>query len=677
MLKCMHSADEFGTGPCGNHPARLRRSLYRSGSRSGISGRSRPNGALLFLALLWPVVICGASPGKSSLDAILDDLFAMREVREVAISPDGRRLAWVEMQHNPDGKPSLDSGVYVANVPPAASKPLRVTARIPAGSYADVSWSPDSRQLAFLADAGGAGQYQVYIANAAGGANRRLTALKGSLATPRWSPDGKTIALRFTENAPRKPGPAAPMLPSIGVIGGATYAQRLATVDVVSERLRQLSPEGLNVYEYDWSPDGKKFAAIAATGQADNNWYVAKLYIIDAGSGKATSLHQPATQIAGPRWSPDGDRVAFIGGLMSDEDRIGGDIYVVPASGGEARNITPGLQGSANWLTWTGTDEILLARNLDGGISIASLRVSKGEVTPLWSGPETISVLPSGGTRNLAISLASDGRTSAAIRESTSRPPDVWAGPIGAWEQVTHGNRNARPGWGKIESIHWKNEGLDIQGWLTYPAEYDAARKYPLVVQVHGGPSLMARPRWPLTMFDFTLLSLEGYFVLQPNPRGSYGQGEAFTRANVKDFGHGDLRDILAGIDYVVEHFPVDDHRVGLGGWSYGGFMAMWATTQTNRFRATVAGAGIANWQSYYGQTEIPEWMIPFFGRSPYDDPAVYAKSSPINFIKNARTPALILVGERDGRVSTAPIVRVLACPPDVQRGQRACGLSE
>jgi dipeptidyl aminopeptidase/acylaminoacyl peptidase len=133
-----------------------------------------------------------------------------------------------------------------------------------------------------------------------------------------------------------------------------------------------------------------------------------------------------------------------------------------------------------------------------------------------------------------------------------------------------------------------------------------------------------------------------------PNPRGSFGQGVKFTRANVKDIGHGDLRDILAGVDEVLRSAPADKDRLGIGGWSYGGYMTMWAVTQTDRFRAAAAGAGIANWQSYYGQNGIDQWMIPYFGASVYDDPAIYARSSPINFIKRVKTPTLILVGEHD-----------------------------
>jgi dipeptidyl aminopeptidase/acylaminoacyl peptidase len=139
-----------------------------------------------------------------------------------------------------------------------------------------------------------------------------------------------------------------------------------------------------------------------------------------------------------------------------------------------------------------------------------------------------------------------------------------------------------------------------------------------------------------------------GYFVFFPNPRGSYGEGESFTKANVKDFGHGDLEDILAGVDTVLRKAPVDPNRLGVTGWSYGGFMTMWTVTQTNRFRAAVAGAGIANWKSYYGENLIDQWMIPYFGATVYDNPEVYAKSSPIDYIKHVKTPTLIVVGERD-----------------------------
>jgi dipeptidyl aminopeptidase/acylaminoacyl peptidase len=188
-----------------------------------------------------------------------------------------------------------------------------------------------------------------------------------------------------------------------------------------------------------------------------------------------------------------------------------------------------------------------------------------------------------------------------------------------------------------------------VQGWLLAPREVEPGRRYPLVVVVHGGPASAHRASWPTAA---GILASQGYYVLLPNPRGSYGQGEAFTRGNVKDFGYGDLRDILAGVETAVRAgAPIDPNRVGLFGWSYGGYMGMWAVTQTDRFRAVVAGAGIANWQSYYGENRIDQWMIPYFGASVYDDPLIYARSSPITYITRTKTPTLVLQGERDAEV--------------------------
>jgi dipeptidyl aminopeptidase/acylaminoacyl peptidase len=248
--------------------------------------------------------------------------------------------------------------------------------------------------------------------------------------------------------------------------------------------------------------------------------------------------------------------------------------------------------------------------------------------------------------------LSDDGNFAAIVRSTYNSPPEVFAGPIGEWHQLTDNNAGLQANWGKAESVEWTNEGSNIQGWLVPPAKIDAGKKYPLVVLVHGGPSGVTTSEWPasfgMSRAIIAALSTRGYYVLLPNPRGSYGQGEDFTRANVKDFGGGDLRDDLAAVDAAIRKYPIDPNRLGITGWSYGGFMTMWTVTQTDRFRAAVAGAGVANWQSYYGQNLIGQWMIPFFGASVYDDPEIYEKSSPIRFIKNVKTPTLVIVGERD-----------------------------
>jgi dipeptidyl aminopeptidase/acylaminoacyl peptidase len=604
---------------------------------------------LIFLSLAGVAV--GQQP-KPSVDGVINSLLARRDFGSVAISPDGKRVAWVEKLHERSGAATPNSVIQVEDLEPP-SPPHRVSAGSGDVACAEhsVAWSPDSRQLAFLSDAEKRGQLQLYVADAAGGPSRKLTELTGFLTGPRWSPDGKTLAILFIENAPRVAGPLEAMTKDAGVVEQHIFEQRLTTVDINSRRVRHVSPADLYVYEYDWAPDGTKFVATAAHGAGDSNWYLAELYTVDSGSGETRSIYKPPLQIAAPRWSPDGKSIAFIAGLMSDEGNTGGDIFVLPATGGEPRNLTPGMKASAGWIAWLPlSKEILFAELVDGSSGVAKVDAADGKITVLWAGPETISAA----TWGVSASLARDGRSSAVIRESFEQPPEVWAGPVGAWKQVTHFNSNISSTLGKAQSIHWaSSDGMAIQGWLIFPPNYDPARRYPLIVLVHGGPGSAVLPTWPGAFSWTAALSSQGYLILMPNFRGSFGQGEAFTQANVKDFGYGDFRDIVAGVEEVVKKFSVEEDRIGVTGWSYGGYMSMWAVTQTRRFRAAVAGAGIANWQSYYGENDIDQWMIPFFGASVYDDPAVYARSSPITFIKNVKTPTLILVGDSDGE-----------CPP-------------
>jgi len=603
---------------------------------------------VLALVLGMAGALTSSAAQKSSIGEALDSLFAVRTFKQVAISPDGKRIAWVESLRGKDHELTGNSAIYVAALG-SSEQPQRISAGDGNTEYVehDIAWSPDSKKLAFLSDKEGSDRLQLYVSDATGHAARQLTHLTGFLASPSWSPDGKRLALLFTENAPRAAGPLEPMTPPSGLIEQRIYEQRLTTVEAASGQVRQVSPADLYIYEYDWSPDGTRFVATAAPGLGDANWWIAQLCTIDSASGEVKAIYKPPLQIAQPRWSPDGKTLAFIGGIMSDEGSTGGDIYAIPAGGGEARDLTPHVKASPATLAWLSNSErILFTEEIDGASGIGTVDAREERIETLWNGPETIST---GSMWDFGISLAEDGKTGALVRQSFQQPPEIWAGEIGAWKQVTHLNTDIHPAWGKSESVHWPSGGQEIQGWLLYPVNYDPSKRYAMVVSVHGGPGAAEMPAWPGPLFNLALLSKEDCFVFFPNPRGSFGEGEAFTAANVKDFGYGDFQDILAGVDHVVKTLPVDDQRIGIAGWSYGGYMTMWAVTRTNRFRAAVAGAGIANWLSYYGENDIDQWMIPFFGASVYDDPPVYARSSPITFIKNVKTPTLILVGDRDG----------------------------
>ncbi len=597
----------------------------------------------LFLGLAIGIVLLALSGAGRTHAAAPAEAQAWRAlarttpITDVAISPDGNRVAWIEKREGEPGR------LFVQRWR-GAGEPVRVRPDGARGNgEGDPSWSPDSSHVAFVSDAGQEGKVQIWLAHADGRDPRRLTAVSGYVARPAWSPDGAAIAFLHVPGGSGG-GPLKPHEARTGAIEQEIRNQRLAVVDVKSAAVRLVSPPDLHVYEFDWSPDGRSFAMTAAPGPGDDNWWEARLYTVDRDSGIARPLYRPKLQIAVPRWSPDGSRIAFIEGLMSDEGSNGGDLYLVPAGGGEAVDCTPGRKASASWLKWVSASKLILTEYVGGGSAVATLDTATAKVEPLWRGPERVTA----GGFFQSFAVASDGVTSALVRQTFERAPEVWAGPIGAWRQMTRVNASQSPLWGKAESLEWKNDGLDVQGWLISPAEVRPGRRYPLVVVVHGGPSSVVVPTFPTLQQMAGPLMASGYYVLLPNPRGSFGQGEAFTRANVKDFGGGDLRDILAGLDAVVARFPVDPARLGITGWSYGGYMTMWAVTQTDRFRAAVAGAGVANWQSYYGENLIDKWMIPFFGASVYEDPAVYEKSSPIRFVMRVKTPTLVIVGERD-----------------------------
>jgi dipeptidyl aminopeptidase/acylaminoacyl peptidase len=579
----------------------------------------------------------------------LKPLFFVQDYAQVAVSPDGKRVAWVETQLDKKGGETGQSDIYVADVA-NSGKPLRITAGA-AGSHGSehgLAWSPDSKRLAFLSDAAKKGQLQVYVTNFAG-TLEKITIANGLLATPKYSPDGKLIAVLHTEDATREAGPLVAETRKTGVIKDTFFEQRLAVVDAAGGKLREVTPADVYVYEYDWAPDSKHMVMTAAKGDGDNNWYIAELYSADVATAEMKELYKPKLQIGRPVVSRDGKTIAFIEGLMSDEDSVGGDVFVIAREGGAPRNLTPGRKASAHLLAWMGDGKLIDMEDIQGESSVIRIDQASGNVDSLYRGAELLT----SGLWATSLSLTPDGAKTACVRTSYAAPPEVWAGAIGKWQQVTRKNTTLKPAWGQARSVHWKNGSFDVQGWLIYPKESNASKKYPMVVDVHGGPGASVQPSWP-SGWDYGMaLPARGYFLFRPNPRGSFGQGEAFTQANVRDFGYGDWSDILTGVDAVLALAPVDPQKLGLTGWSYGGYMTMWGVTQTDRFRAAVAGAGIANLVSYYGENKIDQWMVPFFGASVYDDPDIYERSGPLTFIKNVKTPTLILVGDSDGE-----------CPP-------------
>lgn len=563
---------------------------------------------------------------------------AVREFKAVALAADGERVAAIESADTGAAGRKAHAVVVVRDA--RSGKILHEYDPCRHCAYDRPSWSPDGRSIAFVASEQGSAA--VYVG--ANGKTRALTTVKGVANTARWSPDGKQVALLATVGASKETGATAAGARLVGEIGSREDAQRIATVPAAGGALKLLSPDDTFIYEYDWAPDGKGFVATGAKGNGDNNWWVAKLAYVDAATGALRVIATPTTQLNMPRVSPDGQTVAYIGGLMSDFGAIGGDLYTVPLAGGEPKHLTPGFKGSFNGLAWKQSG-ILATALMGDQMTALAVDAASGGTRQLWSSAVTASAADG------RLSFSADGATVATVVEDFTHAPRIVAGRLPQLDTLTQDNA-ASPAQVSVQNVSWSNEGFNVQGWLVGPLQPAAGKKYPMIVQVHGGPASAVTPRYigPADTGNPLVRELvsAGYFVFMPNPRGSFGQGQEFTRANRRDFGGGDLRDILAGVEAAAQAAPVDTARLGLMGHSYGGFMTMWGVTHSQRFKAAVAGAGIANWISYYGQNGIDQWMVPFFGATMYDDPAIYRQLSPLDSIKVAKTPTLVYVGERD-----------------------------
>lgn len=582
-----------------------------------------------------------AAAGAAAADA-----GAMRSYRALAISAGGERIAAIETVEGETATPRVTvretaGGRIAATYESAGCGQCRFDAP---------AWSPDGTSMALIGSDAAAGTASVLVLK--GGKLVTVATVKGVANTVRWSPDGRQLAFLATVGAKKLTGAVEAGARQVGEIGLAQEEdeQRIAIVAAGGGEVRLVSPADTFVYEYDWTPDGKGFVVTSAKGNGDNNWWIATLGQVDAASGRLRVLAAPKMQMNMPHVSPDGRTVAFIGGLMSDFGSVGGDVFTVPIEGGEPVDVTPGYQGSFNGIVWRG--KALLASVLAGAdTGIASIDPAARSARLLWKAPVSAS-----GSRDGRFVFSADGKVAASVHEDYEHGPRIVAGRLPELAPITRDNDGFAPQV-RARSVAWTSEGFNVQGWLVGPRTVDPGKQYPMIVQVHGGPAAAVTPRYVSAGEGGNSLVRElvrkGYFVFFPNPRGSYGQGLAFSSANKRDFGGGDWRDILAGVDAVLRQAPVDGARLGLMGHSYGGFMTMWGVTHSQRFKAAVASAGIANWISYYGQNGIDQWMVPFFGATMYDDPAIYRAASPIESIKSARTPTLVMVGERD-----------VECPP-------------
>jgi dipeptidyl aminopeptidase/acylaminoacyl peptidase len=586
--------------------------------------------------------LCAAALALFSLSGQAAPERSLHRFLEIALSPDGSRVASVEGDAPLAGGAPVIRTLVVRICDGGTAMPIALPdGAVPEAWPSSPVWSPDGATLAFALRKPGSHARLIYSVAAKGGPLTQILSFNGTIVDLRYSPGGK-LAILATENATKEVGATQAGAPITGDLSGPIPEQRIAILE--GGKLHWCSPAGMFVYEYDWLPDGSGFVGTASPGDGDENWWVAKLYRFDGADGTARILFAPPDprhQIADPVVSPDGNSAAFISGIMSDFGAVGGDVYTVPIEGGgPAVNVTPGMRASARSLAWNRGGRLRAEFLAGSSCQLVEFADVSSAAPPsiLWQGEQSLY------GRNAGLSLAGLSPLSASVHQSFTAPPEIEVGPIGQWRDLTSCNAGiTMPLTGR--SLTWKSDQWDVQGWLLLPLS--AQDNLAMIMVVHGGPASATIPVFYGPSLYRSLL-LKGYALFLPNPRGSFGQGEAFAAANARDFGYGDLRDDLSGIDAVEHAAPIDDRRLGIMGGSYGGYMTMWAVTQTDRFKAGVASAGISDWLSYYGENGIDQWMLPYFGASVYEDSAIYARSSPINFIRNVKTPVFEFVGAQD-----------------------------
>lgn len=574
-------------------------------------------------------------------------------VYDAQVSPDGKLVAFVVAENFRKGgatAPKMPRANIYA-VPTDDGPPVRLINSERSDTMP--RWSPDGQLLAFLSDREQDGQRQVYLLPRRGGEARRLTNVNGDIPSPRslspmaWTSDGRSISFLKVDGDTDADRQAKATGADQIVFEEDHRYMRLWMVDVESGETRCVSPNGLQIWEAAVSPDGSRVAAVVSDLPYEGDWYLNRLVVFEVGSDQTTVLYDERRPAAKPAWSPDGATVAFLTSIYSDRGNDSGDLMTIPATGGEPLNLTSDHGVSDHYGVFhPDGDAILTATNVRGGSGISSIDIESGRRRYLWEEQK--------GFSNYSRSSDADEPIYASVIDDPDNLPEVYAGAVAdgriRWRKLT----DVHAQWsdldiGETREVFWQaNDGLRIQGLLQLPPGYTEGR-IPVAMMVHGGPTGAVRFNYQDHHRWAKLISDSGIAVFMPNYRGSTGWGLEFAETNVGDMGGEDFQDMLAGLDHLVETGIADPERLGICGWSYGGFTSAWAVTQTDRFKAAIMGAGIADWRAFHGRSYLHVWdAIHYDDSDPYDVESAHASFSPINFIKNANTPTLVLHGEQD-----------------------------
>jgi len=573
------------------------------------------------------------------------DALRVARVFSPRLSPDGSRVAYlvanVEMKKGEQGKSLTKLWIVPAGGPDSAARQFTRGDR----SVSDPEWSPDGKIIAFIRSTGDEkdAKPQVWFMYADGGEPWQVTRHKAGVRGFEFSPDGKTLLLIATSQPDSGDEARQKVKDDAVVVDHDFRMAALWTWTIATGSEKRITNDTVSVTEARWSPDGSRIAFTAAPTPRLDDTDLRSAYVLDVATAHVRKLVETTDATGTARWSPDGAQIAYVTARGAGPYQM--NLYVVAANGGAPLKLTANFALDAGEPFWSPDGRtIYFTSDARESIEVFAASVGGGTVRQVTTTPGVIQLA----------GIDRDGRTAIGTFTDPSHPADVFRWTNGFTSSTAITRQNA---WladyelGATDVTQWKSskDGLEIDGIVTRPVDYDPSRKYPFLLNPHGGPTGAS-----VLSFNATeqVMAANGYLVLEPNFRGSTGRGEKFESANVNDWGDGDYQDDMSGVDAMIAHGWIDPQRMGAFGWSYGGYMTFWIDTQTDRFKAISPGAGLPDLYSMYAETDIHRYLREFFDlKAPYDNYQEYWNHSPMKYVAKVKTPTMILHGQADTRV--------------------------
>ena len=591
----------------------------------------------------------------------VDDTLYITVISDIDVSPDGRTAAYVVKQAvMTDDRSTWERQVYLSE---RGGQSIRISAG--ESAWFSPKWSPDGRWIAFLSHK--SGDANIWIIPAEGGRPVQATDMDTEVLDFQWAPDSGSLSFRAPDPLPDHVKTAAKAGDDAQVKGQFLRTNHLWNVpwlppsgSTTSNHDNPISP-GVRVtsgdfsaLDWDWSPDGQSlvFSHVPSTEPADS--FFSDISTVAVKTGKINSLVQDPAMNKGPLYSPDGRWIAYTASDLPPCDFSALSVFLIPVEGGAARRLSETHDQKPHLLGWSKTGDFLYFWEYRGtGTAISALPADGGD-------PWDISGLS--GVMD-EIRLNSSRKAVGFTFQSSSVPPEVYLSALDVFdpEQLSRFNEDLPlQGLGRTEIVTWTStDGLEIEGLLTYPADYRPGERYPLLLVIHGGPASTSSQAfiggstfYPMSyIYPYAAFSAHGYSLLRPNPRGSGGYGAAFRKGNIEDWGGMDHQDLMTGVDHLIDIGLADPDRLGIMGWSYGGYMTAWTITQTRRFKAASVGGGITNLISMSGTSSLWNLVSMYMKGNFWEKQDLYLERSPIFHAPNVITPVLIQHGAEDSIV--------------------------